>query len=64
MSVGKDLTPCLNDLWTLCGRQVSLFKTTHLFNQNILQGSVETSNLHSVHPFPNAGGDLGLTLAL
>ena len=39
-------------------------KTTHLFHQNILQGSVETSNLHSVHPFPNAGGELGLTLAL
>ena len=39
-------------------------KTTHLFHQNILQGPVETSNLHSVHPFPNAGGGLGLTPAL
>ena len=61
MSVGSDLTPCLNDPWTLCGRQVSMFKND---TPNILQGSVETSNLHSVHPFPNAGGDLGLTLAL
>ena len=39
-------------------------KTTHLFYQNILQGPVEISNLHSVHPFLNVGGVLGLTPAL
>ena len=39
-------------------------KATQLFHQNILQGPVETLNLHSVHPFPNVGGGLDLTTVL
>ena len=39
-------------------------KRTHLFRQHILQGPVETSNLHSVHPFPNVGEGSHLTPAL
>ena len=39
-------------------------KKTHLFHQIVLEGPVESSNLHLVHPFPNVGGSLGLTPAL
>ena len=63
MSFGSDLTPCLNDPQTLSRRRVSVQKQ-HVFHQNTSKGPAETSNLYSVHPFPNVGGGLGLILAL